>query len=92
MKFDHQTRRSVLRAVLAGLLALLGVTLARRSQVCTRGGACEGCAQFARCALPQKESTVQRHSGGFGKAALPKETTGRARSPNAPPSSRGGRS
>ncbi len=55
MKFNSQTRRSFARAVLAGLLALLGVTLVRRSQVCVRGGACEGCALFARCTLPQKQ-------------------------------------
>jgi hypothetical protein len=55
MKLTPPTRRSFLRAVLAGLLALLGITLVRRSQVCTRGGACEGCALFARCTLPQKQ-------------------------------------
>ena len=55
MKFDYQTRRSFARAVLAGLLGLLGVTLVRRAQVCTRGGACDGCALFAKCTLPQKQ-------------------------------------
>ena len=54
MKFEHQTRRSLLRTVLAGLLGLLGVTLVRRSQVCAQAGACDGCAQFAACTLPKK--------------------------------------
>jgi hypothetical protein len=55
MKFGIQTRRGFARAVLAGLLGLLGVTLVRRSQVCARGGACDGCALFAACTLPQKQ-------------------------------------
>jgi len=83
MKFGIQTRRGFARAVLAGLLALLGVTLVRRSQVCARSGACEGCALFAKCTLPQKNE-APTYGGGFGEAALPKDSTGRARSPNAP--------
>jgi hypothetical protein len=55
MNFGIQTRRGFVRAVLAGLLALLGVTLVRRSQVCARSGACDGCALFANCTLPQKQ-------------------------------------
>lgn len=55
MNFTPQTRRSFARAILAGLLTLLGVTLVRRSQVCARSGACEGCALFANCTLPQKQ-------------------------------------
>lgn len=55
MKFGIQTRRGFARAVLAGLLGLLGVTLVRRSQVCAQAGACDGCALFAACTLPQKQ-------------------------------------
>jgi hypothetical protein len=73
MNFDHQTRRSVLRAVLAGLLALLGVTLVRRSQVCAQGGACEGCAQFARCTLPQKVDATSRRVESGGTPLLQQE-------------------
>ena len=56
MNLIPQTRRSFARAVLAGLLGLLGMTLVRRSQVCARGGICDGCALYARCTLPQKET------------------------------------
>ncbi len=56
MKFVIQTRRDFARALLAGLLALLGVTLVRRSQVCAQAGACDSCALFANCTLPQKQA------------------------------------
>ena len=73
MKFGIQTRRGFARAVLASLLALLGVTLVRRSQVCVRSGACEGCAVFAKCTLPQKVDATSSRVGSGWKPLLRQE-------------------
>ena len=57
---EQPSRRDVLRgairlALLAGLGGL-GVALARRAPACRRADGCRGCAQYAGCALPQKEA------------------------------------
>jgi|GEM_PF-2723903 len=57
---EQPSRRDVLRAAvrlaLLGGFGGLGLALARRGPACRRTDGCRGCAQYAHCALPQKEA------------------------------------